>query len=72
MAITVVPARAERLLTREETAEILGVKPQTLAAWHSTRRYPLPVVKVGRSARYRPSDVQRFIESRVENDAAAE
>jgi excisionase family DNA binding protein len=68
MATSVVIAPAERLISREEAAAILGVKPQTLAAWHSSRRYALPVVKVGRSVRYRPSDVQRFIESRIEND----
>lgn len=57
----------ERLLTREEAAAILGVKAQTLAVWHSYRRYPLPVVKVGRAVRYRLADIERFIESRIEN-----
>jgi predicted DNA-binding transcriptional regulator AlpA len=54
-----------RLLTREQAAEILGVLPQTLAVWFSTRRYDLPVVHVGRSVRYRESDILAFIESRV-------
>lgn len=53
------------LLTREEAAEFLRVKPQTLAMWHSTKRYRLPVVKVGRLAMYRVSDLEQFIESRT-------
>lgn len=53
------------LLTREEAAEFLRVKPQTLAMWHSTKRYSLPVVKVGRLAMYRLTDLEQFIESRT-------
>ncbi len=53
------------LLTREQAAEFLAIKPQTLAAWLCTGRYPLSVVKIGRSVRYRRSDLERFIESRV-------
>ncbi len=55
-----------RLLTRSEAAEFLGVKEQTLALWHSTGRYSIPVVKVGRSVRYRMSDLERWIEERTE------
>lgn len=55
----------ERLLSREEAAAFLGVKDTTLAVWHSTKRYPLPVVKVGRLAKYRLSDLQAFIDSNV-------
>ena len=44
---------SKKLLSRREAAELLGVKPQTLAAWHITGRYGLPLVKVGRSVRYR-------------------
>jgi hypothetical protein len=56
---------AQNLLTREEAAAFLRVKPQTLAMWHSTKRYRLPVVKIGRLAMYRLSDLERFIESRT-------
>jgi hypothetical protein len=58
-------ATPHQLLTREEAAEFLNIKPQTLAVWHTTRRYKLPVVKVGRSVRYRMADLVRFIESRI-------
>lgn len=43
------------LLSRKEAAEFLGVKEITLAVWKSTKRYDLPVVKVGRLVRYRQS-----------------
>jgi len=56
------PASAERLLTREEAAEFLGLKPQTLAAWAVAQRH-LPVVKIrGHFVRYRLSDLQRMLE----------
>jgi len=55
----------KRLLTRREAAELLGVTHQTLAVWHVTGRYNLPVVKVGRSARYRLSDLERWLASRT-------
>ena len=53
------------LLSREDAAVILKVKPQTLAVWATTKRYPLPVVKVGRLARYRMRDLIAFIEHRT-------
>lgn len=63
----------EPLLDRCETAEMLGLEPRTLTQWHSIGRFSdlLPVVKVGRKAMYRAVDVERFIESRVENRAGA-
>lgn len=62
-------AIASDLLTREQAAEFLNIKPQTLAVWLSTKRYPLPIVKVGRAVRYRVRDLEHFIESRtVRND----
>jgi excisionase family DNA binding protein len=56
-----------RLLTRKEAAELLGVSKGTLEVWSCTNRYHLPVVKVGRLARYRMSDLMAFIESRTIN-----
>jgi excisionase family DNA binding protein len=54
------------LLSRKEAAKYLGVAPRTLAVWKSTKRYPLPVVKVGRLAKYRKSDLDAFISARVQ------
>ena len=61
------------LLSRKEAAQLLGCRPQTLAAWTTLGRYSLPVVKVGRLARYRRSDLEKFISRRTVNggDSAA-
>lgn len=61
-----------RLLTRKEAADYLGVKEITLACWKSTKRYSIPVVMVGRLARYRFGDLLEFVEKRTVNkpDAA--
>jgi len=57
------PATAdEQLLTREEAAEYLGVRPNTLAIWMHAGRYDLPVVKIGRAVRYRLEDLEAFVE----------
>lgn len=58
-------SRALTLLTRQEAAEVLRVKPQTLAVWAVTQRYGLPYVKVGRKAMYRLSDLDAFIARRT-------
>ena len=53
------------LISEAETAALLDVKPGTLQVWRSTKRYPLPYVKVGRLVRYRHSAVVAFLESRT-------
>lgn len=53
-----------KLLTPHQVADLLGVSIGTLEIWRCTNRYPLPYIKVGRSVRYDPSDVQEFITSR--------
>ena len=52
------------LLSRAEAATYLGIKPQTMAVWASTKRYPIPFVKVGRLVRYRKQDLDAFITAR--------
>ena len=56
---------SKKLLTRREAAEYLGVCPETLAVWHCTGRYRLPVVKVGRAVRYRLEDLDAWLSSRT-------
>jgi excisionase family DNA binding protein len=53
------------LLSRDEAAAYLGISPKTLATWASTKRYPLPVVKIGRAVKYRVAALDAFIESRT-------
>lgn len=50
----------DKLLTRREVAELLRIKPQTLAAW-GMRIQHLPFVRVGKAIRYRLSDVEAFV-----------
>ena len=46
------PVEGERFLNREEAAELIGVRPQTLANWATTQKH-LPLIKVGgRHVRY--------------------
>lgn len=59
------PPNEDRLIDPSDVAEMLGTTTGTLSVWRATRRYPLAYVKVGRSVRYRLSDVQAFIESRT-------
>jgi excisionase family DNA binding protein len=49
------------LLTYNEAADILAVKPQTLRQWVSTKR--IPYVKIGSAVRFRPDQLEEFIRS---------
>ena len=55
----------EPLLDRKGAARYLGYSPGTLAVWKSTKRYNLPSVKIGRSIRYRKSDLDKFLNERL-------
>jgi predicted DNA-binding transcriptional regulator AlpA len=58
----VVARQHERLVSRQQAAEFLGLSAQTLAVW-AMKGIHLPVVKVGaRAVRYRVSDLEKFIE----------
>lgn len=61
----------DRLLTRRQAAEILGLQPQTLARWKWEGREDRPQeVRVGlRAVRYRTSDLVRWIAARAEHPA---
>ena len=51
-----------KLLTRKEAAEYLGVEENTLAVWACNNRYKLPYIKVGRLVRYKQSELDEFLE----------
>jgi excisionase family DNA binding protein len=53
------------LLTQDQVAHRLGIKPATLQIWRVTGRYNLPFVKCGRLVRYREEDVRAFFERRT-------
>ena len=52
------------LLTQEQAAEFLNMKPSTLTTWRALRKGP-KYSKVGRSVRYRRSDLVEFVSGRV-------
>lgn len=49
------------LMSRADAANYLGIKAATLATWACTKRYPLPLIKVGRCVKYRKADLDAFI-----------
>ena len=53
-----------RLVSRKEAATFLGIEPETLAVWASTKRYNLAFTKIGGRAKYWLSDLHSFAESR--------
>jgi excisionase family DNA binding protein len=53
------------LLDSREAARQLNVTEGTLAVWRATKRYPLRYVKIGRKIRYRPADLEAFLEART-------
>jgi hypothetical protein len=55
-----------KLLSPQQTAEILGVEVPTLANWRCNKRYNLPYVKVGSKIKYPEKGVIAFIEERTE------
>ena len=57
-------ATRDPLLTEEQAAKFLGVKPASLQVWRSTKRYKLSYLKVGRLVRYRLSALNAFLASR--------
>ncbi|MCL4366718.1 helix-turn-helix domain-containing protein [Patescibacteria group bacterium] len=51
-----------RLLKIREAAEILGVNPETLRRWDKEGKLPAVKVSVRGDRRYKPEDIERFIE----------
>jgi excisionase family DNA binding protein len=49
----------EKLLTYEEVAERVGLRPVTIRMWAAARKIAL--VKLGRSARIPESEVERIV-----------
>jgi len=66
MSISIAEKKKEKikLLTRPQAADRLGLQVQTLARWAMDGRH-LPVVKLGRSVRYKQGDIDAFIEKQT-------
>ena len=57
------------LLTTEQAAQILGIKPRTLVIWRHEGRSELPFIRLGRAVRYRLEDIQSYIERKTHRQA---
>jgi excisionase family DNA binding protein len=56
---------SSELLSRKQAAEMLGVRPQTLAAWVTRGMYGLRFHRVGRLVKYKRSDLEQWLERRA-------
>ena len=63
--VTVERKAVALLWTPDETAQYLGVTVGTLQVWRTTKRYPLPYLKIGRKVMYDPDAAIAFKESRT-------
>ena len=52
----------EPLMNRKAAARYLGFAPNSLAVWACNKRYNLKPIKIGRSVRYRKSELDKFLE----------
>jgi hypothetical protein len=50
-----------QLLSPNDVADMLGVAPSTLAKWRQTGDPDLPYLQINGRIRYRPEDIQEFI-----------
>lgn len=55
----------EKLLSIDELASMLQVPKKTVHQWRYVGHGP-PALKVGRHLRFRPSDVERWLEERAD------
>lgn len=62
------PSRRQRLMTPEELAEYLGVTLHCVYAWSSRGGGP-KVVRVGARLRYRPADVEQWLDRVTDSSA---
>jgi excisionase family DNA binding protein len=59
--MTIAIKESSPLLTTEQAAALLGMKPKTLIKWRFDKSVALPYVHFGRSVRYKQSDVDKFV-----------
>ncbi|WP_415378070.1 MULTISPECIES: helix-turn-helix transcriptional regulator [Enterobacterales] len=56
------PFLARRILTTDEAAAFLGLKPQTLRCWSCYEKGPIKPVHVGNRLRWRLSDLEALLD----------
>ncbi|GEM_PF-5289430 len=58
---------SDQLVGKAEAAEILGVSPKTISGWILKKILPFPVYRVGGHLRFRVSDLEKYLESHIED-----
>ncbi|WP_432744375.1 helix-turn-helix domain-containing protein [Methylobacter sp. G7] len=53
------------LATPAEAATLIRINAATLQKWRSTGENNIPYIKIGRSVRYRVSDLRAYVERHV-------
>jgi len=67
------PAALTRLLTTEEAAAYLNIKPSTLEKWRYTKAVQIPFVKIGTCVRYKTEALNEFLKAAsLDSPASAE
>lgn len=61
---------AERLLTPQETGELLGIAPQTLAHWRCKGRGPAYRLLSARCVRYEAGAIEQWLKDRGRTSTA--
>jgi excisionase family DNA binding protein len=52
-----------QLLTTDQAADMLGVRPNTLEQWRCAGKWGLRYVKMGRLIRYRLKDLEAWLDA---------
>ena len=55
----------DKLLSNDEAAEYLGIKPNTLTIWRTTKRFEIPYIQIGRKIKYKKSDLDKFLNKNI-------
>jgi excisionase family DNA binding protein len=64
MAPEVTASTLQRMLTTKEVCEYVGIASHTFLEWRSTMRHTTPVAyRMGSQLRFRPEDVEAWIET---------
>ncbi len=53
------------LFNVEQAAKFIGVTSHTLDVWRCTKRHSIPYLKIGRLVKYRKSDLEEWLNSRM-------
>jgi predicted site-specific integrase-resolvase len=57
------------LLTTKQAAELLGIKPHTLAVGRCDGSLKIPYFKIGRSVRYRTAEIEAYLIERQQGQS---